>query len=56
MDDEAKDMLGRAYESMDMNMRVYSKLIKISRTIADLDGSVDIRREHIAEAIMYRVK
>ena len=56
MDDEAKDMLGRAYESMDMNMRVYSKLIKISRTIADLDGSVDIRGEHIAEAIMYRVK
>jgi magnesium chelatase family protein len=34
--------------------RAYNRILKISRTIADLDGSADIRVEHVAKAIQYR--
>ena len=56
MTKEAKALLGRAYEDMNMTMRAYGKVIKISRTIADLEDSAVISDEHIAEALMYRLK
>lgn len=55
MDDSARQMLTSAFESMNLTMRAYSKLIKIARTIADLEASEIIGEDHIAEALMYRI-
>ncbi len=54
MDEEAKKLLKNAYVVMDMNMRTYYKIIKISRTIADLEEKQVIEKKHIAEAMSYR--
>lgn len=51
---DAKTFLDSAAKKLDISARVYMKLIKISRTIADLEGSNDIEKRHIAEAIQYR--
>ena len=37
-----------------ISARVYHRMLKLARTIADLDASPDIRPQHIAEAIQYR--
>lgn len=52
--DEEKALLKTAFESFGLSPRAHSKLLKLARTIADLDGSEEIRTEHIAEAITYR--
>ena len=50
-----KKMLSMAYENMSLTMRAYGKILKISRTVADLDQSEIIDENHIAEALTYRV-
>ncbi len=52
--DEAKKMLKIAFDSMKLSARGYDKILKIARTIADLDGSKEVAAAHIAEAIQYR--
>lgn len=47
-------LLKRAIAKFDLSARAYHRVLKISRSIADLDGSVDIYSTHIAEAIQYR--
>lgn len=47
-------MMKQAFDRMGLTMRGYDKILKLSRTIADLDGSEEIREEHLAEALMYR--
>ena len=52
---EASDqMLRYAFEKLNLSARAYSRILKVARTIADLEGSEDVLDEHIIEAISYR--
>jgi magnesium chelatase family protein len=54
IDNAGSLLLKTAMERLDLSARAYDRILKVSRTIADLDGSTDIKPEHLAEAIHYR--
>lgn len=51
---EDESFFKRLYQTMGLSARAYSKILKVARTIADMDGSGDIAHEHLCEAIGYR--
>src|SRR3989344_6056697 len=56
LDSEAEGLVKKAVTSHNLSGRGYHKILKISRTIADLDNSENIILKHVAEAISYRIK
>jgi magnesium chelatase family protein len=51
---DGRKLIERAMNELCLSARAYYKLLKVARTIADLEGSETIASEHIAEAIQYR--
>lgn len=54
LDSEARQLMSDAYENIGLSARGYDRVLKVARTIADLDRSETIRMEHVAEAIQLR--
>lgn len=51
---DAEKLLHMAVDRMGMSMRAYGRVLKVARTIADLEGAMQIQTAHVAEAIQYR--
>lgn len=54
VDSASEVLLEKAMDRLGFSARAYSRILKISRTIADLEESTDIKSDHVAEAIQYR--
>ena len=54
LDKESNEILGQFFEKLNLSARAYSKILKVARTIADLDKSEEIEKIHLIEAIQYR--
>ena len=54
IDEQGKDMLKRATDRLGLSARAFDRILKVARTIADLEDSKDITSAHLAEAIQYR--
>ena len=54
LDDECASLMKDAFETMGLTARSYDRILKVARTVADMEGSEEIQPQHIAEAIQYR--
>jgi len=52
--EDCAQLMKNAFEVMGLTARSYDRILKVARTVADLDGSAEIKPQHIAEAIQYR--
>ena len=53
-DKEGVELMREAYETLGLSARGHDRVLRVARTIADLDGSEQITSDHVSEAIMYR--
>lgn len=54
LDDECDKLLETSMNRLGLSARAYDRILKVARTIADIEGSADIRKQHLLEAISYR--
>ena len=54
LSEPSKIILKKSFEKLKLSARAYSRILKVARTIADLDGQKDIQSTHVIEAIGYR--
>lgn len=54
LDKECSDLLEMAFTKLNLSARAYKRILKVARTIADLDSSENIKKAHLLEAIQYR--
>ena len=54
LDAASKELLKTAMERLNLSARAYDRILKVSRTIADLEGASEVLGNHISEAIRYR--
>lgn len=54
LSDECRNLISQAVTKLNLSGRSYHRIIKLSRTIADLEGNNEIKINHIAEALQYR--
>ena len=54
LDEESHELMKQAFETFGLTARSYDRILKVARTIADLDGCDKINSDHVAEAIQYR--
>ena len=54
LETEEKNIMQNAYERLGLSARSYHKVLRVARTIADLDGKNNIEGKHLREALSYR--
>ena len=54
LDGDGQMLLRQAIDALGLSARAYDKILKIARTIADIEGADDIQPHHVSEAINYR--
>jgi len=54
LDENCTQLMKEAFDALRLTARSYDRILRVARTIADLDGSEEIEMQHLAEAIRYR--
>ena len=54
LDDKGNVLMESAFRNLQLSARARDRILKVARTIADLEGSADIAAKHVAEAVQYR--